>query len=240
MSQSHDFDLPAQSADGQNIAASGTIRILISDANVMGCELLTNALKRYRNFQIVGCSTSIRDTREQISSSVPEVAIVNLHLQDGPFSGFHFLRELGPDKRTRVVMMIDASNRELVVDAFRGGARGVFRRSESVQSLCRCINAVARGQVWANSTELQFLLEALESAMPLRCVDAKGNALLTQREQQIVPLIADGLTNREIAQKLNLSEHTVKNYLFRIYEKLGISSRVELILYAVTQHETAA
>src|SRR2546426_695044 len=125
----------------------------------------------------------------------------------------------------------------LVVDAFRAGARGVFCRAEPFESLCKCIKAVHTGQVWANSTQLQLILGALVKAAPLRVVSANGMSLLAKRETEVVGLVAEGLTNREVAVKLGLSEHTISNYLFRIYNKLGISSRVELVLYVMRQRE---
>src|SRR5262249_5361294 len=76
------------------------------------------------------------------------------------------------------------------------------------------------------------LLEALGEALPLRVIDARGTALLSRREQEVVRCVAEGLSNREIAQRLGLTEHTVKNYLFRIFDKLGVSKRVEVVLYA--------
>jgi DNA-binding NarL/FixJ family response regulator len=106
--------------------------------------------------------------------------------------------------------------------------------------LGRCISAVHSGQIWASSADLQQVFGELEKTMPLRCVNAHGDVLLTNREQEIVPFVAQGLTNKEISSRLGLSEHTVKNHLFRIYEKLGISSRVELILYAVSEHEESS
>jgi DNA-binding CsgD family transcriptional regulator len=75
------------------------------------------------------------------------------------------------------------------------------------------------------------------SATPLRMVNPRGQTLLTKREDDVVNLVVDGLSNRETAQKLGLTEHTVSNYLFRIYEKLGISTRVELVLYALRQKQ---
>ena len=75
------------------------------------------------------------------------------------------------------------------------------------------------------------------NAAPLRLVNLQGRRLLTKREDDVVKLVADGLSNRNVAQKLGLTEHTVSNYLFRIYEKLGISSRVELVLYALKQKQ---
>ncbi len=81
---------------------------------------------------------------------------------------------------------------------------------------------------------MQFAIEGLSQLPPLRLLSARGMKLLTPREEQVVALVTDGLSNREIARDLALSEHTIKKYLFRIFDKLGISSRVELVLYAVS------
>jgi DNA-binding NarL/FixJ family response regulator len=96
------------------------------------------------------------------------------------------------------------------------------------------VDRVQAGQIWANSSELVYVLETFAKLAPMRVVDGNGARLLTKREEDVVRLLGDGLQNREIAQQLNLSEHTVKNYLFHIFDKLGVSSRVELILYAVS------
>jgi len=133
---------------------------------------------------------------------------------------------------TGIVLLLDLSERSLVVQAFRSGARGVFSRNDSLKSLAKCIQCVSEGQVWANSKELGYLLEALGEALPLRVIDARGAELLSRREQEVVRCVAEGLSNREIAQRLGLTEHTVKNYLFRIFDKLGVSKRVEVVLYA--------
>jgi DNA-binding NarL/FixJ family response regulator len=77
-------------------------------------------------------------------------------------------------------------------------------------------------------------LEAFAQLAPMRVVNADGMRLLTKREEDVVRLLAEGMQNREIAKELSLSEHTVKNYLFHIFDKLGVSSRVELVLYAVS------
>lgn len=216
------------------------IRVMVADASLIGCELLSNALHRSKKLSVIACTTTVHETTSQLLNAKPDVALVNVHLADGPYSGIRMLQELKGSPKPPIVMMADATNRELILDIFRGGVRGVFCRSQSIQLLYRCIQAVYLGQVWAHSSELRWILEALESAAPLGCFNSNGEPLLTKREQQILPLVADGLTNREISKILNLSEHTIKNYLFRIYDKLGISSRVELILYAVTQRTDAA
>ena len=103
--------------------------------------------------------------------------------------------------------------------------------------LCKCITCVSQGQIWINSEQTQFLLDALSEVLTLRVVNANGRMLLTPREEQVVALVADGLSNREAAGELGLSEHTIKKYLLRIFDKLGISTRVELVLYAVAHGE---
>jgi DNA-binding NarL/FixJ family response regulator len=92
---------------------------------------------------------------------------------------------------------------------------------------------VHRGEVWANNVQLHYLLEAIAEVPSLPVVNSNGKNLLTAREEQVVALVADGLSNRNVAVELRLSENTVKKYLFRIFDKLGVSSRVELVLYAM-------
>jgi DNA-binding NarL/FixJ family response regulator len=103
--------------------------------------------------------------------------------------------------------------------------------------LCKCINSVFGGQIWINSQQMHYVLEALSDVNTLRVVNSSGKSLLTPREEQVVALVADGLSNREAAHELGLSEHTIKKYLLRIFDKLGISTRVELVLYAVSHGE---
>ena len=93
---------------------------------------------------------------------------------------------------------------------------------------------VHAGQIWGNCAELSEVIEAFSKLAPMRVVNADGIRLLTKREEEVVRLVAEGLQNRDIARELKLSEHTIKNYLFHIFDKLGVSSRVELALYAVS------
>ncbi len=127
-------------------------------------------------------------------------------------------------------MLLASRERELVVDAFRCAAHGVIFRDEP---LSKCIHAVHRGQVWAISEHLGYLLEALARMKPMNLQDARGANLLSKREETVARLVAEGLTNREISNELRLSEHTVRNYLLGIFDKLGVSSRVGLVLYCL-------
>ena len=133
-------------------------------------------------------------------------------------------------------MLLDSTDQHTVTDAFNAGATGVLSRDASFEVLCKCIEAVSQGQVWASSKELRFVLHALVQNRPVSAGFSKvirPSNSLTRREEGVVHLVAEGLTNRDISKQLNLSEHTVRNYLFRIYNKLGTSNRLELALYAL-------
>jgi DNA-binding NarL/FixJ family response regulator len=97
------------------------------------------------------------------------------------------------------------------------------------------VEQVHAGQIWADSSELSDLVEAISQLAPMRVVNADGMRLLTNREEDVVRLLTEGRQNRDIAHELKLSEHTVRNYLFHIFDKLGVSSRVELVMYAVSR-----
>ncbi len=207
------------------------IRVLSSAPTPIACELLAEALRRVK-FQVVATLVSVADFARVAEVEHPDVALISAALQQGPLAGYRALRDLhvasAPVKK---VMMLDQHDPEMIISAFRGGAKGVFFSADPFTHLCKCIRAVYKGEVWASSREMQLVLEALGTAIPLRPVSAVGNRLLTAREERIVAQVAQGLTNREIAQKLALSENTVKNYLFKVFDKLGVSSRVELVLY---------
>jgi two-component system nitrate/nitrite response regulator NarL len=220
--------------EGQN-SPPPEINLLIAVESRMDGQLFKNALERSRQcLKVISCAVSKTEFAASMSSQVLDIALVSENLQDGPLTGFHILNELrNLSPKTRSIMLLKTGNSDLVVDAFRAGAKGVFCRTESLNLLPKCIRAVHSGQIWANSKHLDRVMEAFANAAPFRLTSATGRRLLTKREEDVVKLVVEGLSNRETAQKLGLTEHTVSNYLFRIYEKLGISGRVELVLYSL-------
>ncbi len=134
-------------------------------------------------------------------------------------------------------MLLQNSKPERVVNAFRDGARGIFYRSHSLKSLSKCIQTVHKGQIWASNEDLEHLIKALSHLRPLHLSNSHGLPLLTRREEDVVRLVADGLKNREIAERLKVKEHSIRNYIYRIFEKLGVSTRVELILYVFSHRD---
>jgi len=211
-----------------------TIRVLAADSTSMNTQMLVEALARDGQFTMVGSPSKSAEIVSLIRREHPHVALISAKQGDNDIAGFDLCRDISSGSpATRVIMLLDCSERTTVIEAFRSGARGVFFRTESLRLLPKCILCVHAGQVWAGSGELHYLLEAIAEPVPMRFASVNGKALLSAREMDVVRCVAEGLSNREIAHRLTLREHTVKNYLFRIFDKLGVSSRVEVVLYAL-------
>jgi DNA-binding NarL/FixJ family response regulator len=207
---------------------------MAADSTRMNSQLLADVLARDKRFQVLETQLSAATILAAAACEKPDVALLSPLLENDPMLGFQVARQLhAAHPATRIVMLLDRSERSSAVEAFRAGASGIFCRSESLKFLPRCISCIHSGQVWANSHELKYLLDALSQAMPgRRAGNTADVSILSKREQDVVSGVADGLSNREIAHRLKLTEHTVKNYLFRIFDKLGVSSRVEVVLYS--------
>jgi DNA-binding NarL/FixJ family response regulator len=204
----------------------------------MGCQLLRKALRSHRSIEVTASVFKLKDVMTEMHRTTVDSLLVNADLHEGHMSGLRAVRELHAERPALpIIVLCDHAPDDLVISSFRAGARGLLCRSESIGMLYRCVQAVHKGQIWASSNHLQVLLGELVQAPRARVTNAQGLNLLAEREGQVVNLVADGLTNREIAGKLGLGEHTVSNYLFRIYNKLGVSSRVELVLYVMKQRE---
>jgi two-component system, NarL family, nitrate/nitrite response regulator NarL len=221
-------------------ATAAPIRVLVADRTRMNSQLLADTLGRDPLFRVTEVEPSETAILSAATNESPDIVLLSAVLEDSPTQGAQVARRLrAVHPKIRIVMLLDASEPGAVVDAFRAGARGVFCRTEPLDNLTKCIRSAYAGQVWANSRELGYLVEALGEAMPIRnWVETSESPPLSKREHDVVRCVADGLSNREIARQLKLTEHTVKNYLFRVFNKLGVSSRVELVLYAFRLAQT--
>jgi len=221
--------------------ASGdeTIRVLVADDTRIHTQLLADALRRDNHMEVIGSPPHSADLVEAAKLHKFNVVLISANMDEEPLRGFEVLRQLrASDPELRAVMLLDSSKREIIVQAFRAGARGIFSRHESVETLAKCIRSVHQGQIWANSQQLSFAVEALAASPMVRAVDANGLNLLSKRELEVVRCLSEGLTNREIAGRLGLSQHTIKNYLFRVFDKLGVSSRLELLFMTLSHAAT--
>jgi DNA-binding NarL/FixJ family response regulator len=215
--------------------ATNPIHVLVADSGPIQSQLLTRALKGRREFHVSAVAPDAAAIRTFMQSSPADVVLI----AGDPIPNLGLLRWLRISyPKIAPVLLAESEDQKTVINAFRAGAKGIFLFARTpFPLLCKCIHCVSQGQVWINSQQMNFVLDALSEVPTLRVVNSNGRFLLTPREEQVVALVADGLTNRGIATELGLSEHTIKKYLLRIFDKVGISSRVELVLYAMSHGE---
>jgi DNA-binding NarL/FixJ family response regulator len=205
----------------------------VTDAVAMNCRLLADELHRHEHYHAAAAAAPKKVFR-LLATGAFDVILIGLSSTEDRLERIRLVRQVrGLHPEVSIIVLLDSLDRTLVVEAFRSGARGVFCRSDSFEALCKCIRCVHEGQVWAGTAELRFMLQALvEEGRPIPS-SLTGARRLSKREEQITRLVAEGYSNRQISQHLQLSEHTIKNYLFRVFEKLGVATRVELTLYAL-------
>ena len=213
-----------------------SLRVLVCDDTLAYTELLADSLKRHGGLQVFTSVFGSAELVDSFESYGADVLLLGSNLDDQPGRGFDVLRSLRSSHGDlRAVLLVGSSKPELILEAFRAGARGVFSKEESVALLRRCVQKVHEGQVWANTEQLLTLLKAWATSHKIRTVNSRGIELLSKREKEVVSAVAQGLSNRAIAEQLDISTHTVKNCLFRIFDKLGVSSRVELLFLSLSQ-----
>ncbi|MGA2416846.1 MAG: LuxR C-terminal-related transcriptional regulator [Candidatus Sulfotelmatobacter sp.] len=212
------------------------VRVLVADSSPIHTELLAGALRRDSQLDVLSFDSSSHALPAAVVECRVDVLVISSDVDDEPSRGFEILQQLRALRpETRTVVLANLSKHETILNAFRAGARGVFSKGEAVDLLSKCIHCVHQGQIWANSSQMVIAMEALANTPAFRAVNADGVNLLSKRELEVVRCLAEGLTNREIAERLALSQHTVKNYLFRVFDKLGVSSRVELLYMTLSQ-----
>ena len=194
----------------------------------MGSQLLAESLGRDPRFEILAVAAAADIF--PIAAREPDVSLISMEFDAGAKKGLQVARALNAvHPGIHIVILLEESTRESIIASFRCGATGVFCRTEPISELHNCIERVNRGEIWAGRDQAQYLLEALRNAPSCDGMEDGKLRLLSKRELEVAEHAAQGQSNKQIADELKLSEHTVKNYLFRIFEKLGVSSRFELL-----------
>lgn len=210
-------------------------RVLVADRDSMSSQSLAAAIAANCGYEAAAIPSS--ELLRTLATRESDLVVIGAD----PKSSFGFdlasaLYRAYP--KVALVILLDQPTRAAVINAFRAGARGVFSRQQSVEKFLDCIEHVSQGSIWAGTAESTFLLEAFRSIPAPVVSRASDGASLTKRELQVVQSAARGRTNKRIASELGLSEHTVKNYLYRAFEKLGVSSRMELLFYLTIEGHT--
>jgi len=212
-------------------------RILIVDRDSMSSDLLANAL--VRDSRCDAAAIQSVDLLNAACTGEVDLVVIGAEVKSKSGNGFDLARMVSrAHPSVSIVILLNHTTQESVINAFRAGARGVFSRQQSMTEFLDCVEHVQKGFIWAGRQETNSLLDAFRSIPAPNLITAHDSPALTARELQVVQCAAKGKTNKAIANELGLSEHTVKNYLFRAFEKLGVSSRVELLFYLTLRGHT--
>jgi DNA-binding NarL/FixJ family response regulator len=226
-------------SNSAEVIVSQPVNLALVNLSAINADLLRLAFAGEKGVQVVGCAATLGDLQPILTKQQVDVALVGSRGLRQESTAIPFLEQISSvAPKLRQIVVSEDMGREDVASLFRAGARGLVCGSQSdVQMLVKCIQCVAAGQIWANGDQLDQLIRSLTLPRSLKVTNVLGDSLLSHREEQVLQLLADGLSNRELAKTLKLSEHTVKNHLFRIFDKLGVSSRMEAVLYAISQRE---
>jgi two-component system nitrate/nitrite response regulator NarL len=214
------------------------VRILIADDHPLFRDGLRRLLQAEPGFEVVG-EASDGDMLDLVRKTKPDILLLDLSMprQDG----METLRELAASRLPVRTLLLTASiEKPQIVQALKLGAYGVIMKESTTQRLFDSIQCVMAGQYWVGRESVSDLVRALRSVTPADDGVRARDYGLTTRETEIVTLVVAGYSNPDIAQRCSISEQTVKHHISNVFDKLGVSNRLELALFAVNHRLTAA
>lgn len=204
------------------------IRVVLTDDHPIVLDGLEQLFLREKDFEIVARCVNGEDALRTVKHHKPDVLVLDIQMPR--MNGLQVLREIHEQKLpTRVVLLTAALDEDQVMEAMRLGVAGLVLKEMASKRLVQCVRHVSGGEQWLESS---LVSKALEKMMKREQGSREVARVLTPRETEVVKMAATGLRNKEIGEKLQISEGTVKIHLHAIYEKLQITGRVELTLFA--------
>jgi len=211
------------------------IRVLMADDHAIFRDGLRKLLDGDDEITIVGEAQNGAECIKMLAKLKPDILLLDLRMPEK--DGLAVLEEVNFDQiPTRVIVLTAAEDDRDVVRAMRLGARGVVLKDAIVEHLTACIHAVMQGQYWLDGHPVQNLVQVLRDLAAQTAPPPRKTYGLTARELEVVNLITEGCTNKDIAKTFGISEETVKRHLTNIFNKLGVGNRLELALFALNHH----
>ena len=206
------------------------IRILVADDHPIFRDGLRKLLTSDDNLTIVGEASNGNECVQLLTKLKPDILLLDLRMPDK--DGLGVLEEVNFDTLpTKAIVLTATEDDRDVIRAMRLGARGVVLKQSATDLLVKSIHKVYGGEIWLDQRMTAEVMKAFSKSA--EAGPRREKPLLSDREKEIVQLVAQGFRNKEIGEKLFISEQTVKNHVHNIFDKLGVSDRLELALYAI-------
>lgn len=217
--------------------SSPPIRVLIADDHALFRDGLRRLLEAEEGFQVVGEAPDGETLVALARKTQTDIILLDLAMPH--FDGMDVLRELSAAEiPVRTLLLTASIDKVQVVQALRLGAHGVILKESTTQRLFDSIRCVMAGQYWVGRESVSDLVKALRSISPAEASSRARHFGLTPRELEIVTLVVAGYSNPDIAARCSIGQQTVKHHVSNIFDKLGVSNRLELALFAVNHDLT--
>lgn len=209
------------------------IRILIADDHSIFRDGLKRLLETDRDFRVVGEATNGAEALDMIRGLHPDVLLLDLRMPR--LSGLDVLRRLSKTTQNFHTILLAASiEKSEIVEGLLHGAHGIVSKESSSQVLFQSIRTVMKGELWLTREMIGDLVEALRGSLGSSAIGRSMMFNLTRREIEIIGAVAEGHANKDIAKDFGISEYTVKHHLTRIFDKIGVTNRIELATFAMS------
>lgn len=221
------------SSDGETPdapARPGTIRIILADSQAIYRVGIRKVFALEDDLRVVAQADSIENLRAALARYPTDIVLIEGGLLAGTANVIPELLSLAPD--TKLIVQALAADESYTVELYRRGVRGIITRSISPDLLVRCVRRIAAGETWIDNQSVTWVIEAYR-AQAAALVSPRTQPRLSPKEMAIITCITQGKRNKEIAFQLGTTEQVIKNYLRKIYDKLGVSDRLELALYCL-------
>jgi DNA-binding NarL/FixJ family response regulator len=208
----------------------GVIRIILADSQAIYRVGIRKIFALEDDLRVVAQADSLENLRAAIERSPSDVVLLEGALLTGMANAIPELLRINPD--LKIIVQAVAADESHTVELYRKGVRGIISRSISPDLLVRCVRRIAAGETWIDNQSINWVIEAYR-AQAAALVSPKSQPRLSPKEMAIITCITQGKRNKEIAYQLGTTEQVIKNYLRKIYDKLGVSDRLELALYCL-------